>query len=249
MVLILKTGSALANVRFAYGDFEDWIVGKMRLSELDYQVHLAGDYETLPIDQPYSGIVITGSPLMVTDIPIKGSNLCNWLLEQQGNGIPILGICFGHQLLSILNGGSVGYNFSGTIIGSARTYLTKAGQNDKLLGKLSPDFAVYKSHRQSVSELPESAEMLATDHSGIIDAVKFNSNTWGVQFHPEFNAEITKKYIQEKQDELYAEGFNVQELLDQVVRVDYGDRILIRFKEIVYENMIADSLMVTKMSC
>jgi GMP synthase (glutamine-hydrolysing) len=232
MILILKTGSALANVKDAYGDFENWIARKMQLSELEYHVHLADNYESLPPEQYYSGIVITGSPMMVTDIPIQGSNLCNWLLEQQGNGTPILGICFGHQLLSVLNGGSVGYNISGIVIGSAKTQLTKAGQIDKLLGILPPEFAVYKSHWQSVSILPESAEILAFDQSGIIDAVKFNENTWGVQFHPEFDADITKKYILEKQDELHAEGIHFQELVDKVANVDYGDIILKRFKEI-----------------
>ncbi|MEN6619404.1 MAG: glutamine amidotransferase [Rikenellaceae bacterium] len=233
MILILKTGSTLANIRATKGDFEDWIKEKMQLNEFEYHVHSVENYKTLPPEQHYSGIIITGSPLMVTDIKLEDNNMCNWLLDKQRSGTPILGICFGHQLLSILNGGSVEYNFSGTKIGSTKTYLTMAGQQDKLLGALPLVFEVYKTHKQSVSTLPESVEILATNNSGIIDAIKFNANTWGVQFHPEFDANITKLYIQEKYNELSAEGLDVQELLKNVVNVDYGDRILKRFKEIV----------------
>ncbi|MCX6232236.1 MAG: glutamine amidotransferase [Bacteroidetes bacterium] len=237
MILILKTGSALASISSIYGDFEDWIIEKMQLIETEFYIHSTENYETLPPEQLYSGIVITGSPLMVNDIKLKESNLCNWLLNQQKSGTPILGICFGHQLLAVINGGSVGYNNTGTIIGSAKTHLTLEGQQDRLLGGLPPAFDVYKSHQQSIHKLPESAEILAVNNSGIIDAVRFNANSWGLQFHPEFDFEITTLYIQEKSDALSADGFDVQALLQNVVTVDYGNRILKRFKEISINNI------------
>lgn len=232
MILILKTGSALSNIRAVKGDFDAWIFSKMQLSESEYMVHSAGDYQTFPPERHYSGIVVTGSPLMVSDIEWKENRLCNWLFEQQQGGIPILGICFGIQLLAILNGGTVENNSSGTEIGSAKTHLTKLGRQDRLLGDLPSVFEVYKSHKQSVSALSETCEVLATNASGLIDAVKFGTNTWGVQFHPEFDGSITRLYLQEKSAELSAEGLDVQELQERVVEVDYGIRILNRFKEI-----------------
>lgn len=235
MILILKTGSTRANIKASQGDFENWIIEKMELEEFEYIVHYVGDYKIIPPKQNYCGIIITGSPLMVTDIELENNILCNWLFDQQKKGTLILGICFGHQLLNVINGGSVDYNFSGTIIGSKTTYLTELGKNDKLLGTLPVCFNVYKVHQQSISILPEFAEVLATDNSGIIDAVKFGKNTWGVQFHPEFNSNVTKLYIQEKQKELVDEGFDIQDLLKNVISVDYGDRILKRFKELIFE--------------
>ena len=233
MILILKTGSTLPNICALFGDFEDWFKEKIQLENGDYQVYIAGNYDTLPSFLDYSGIVITGSPLMVTDLEVKNSRLGNWLLDQQRSGIPILGVCFGHQLLCVLNGGSIGYNPSGIEIGSAKTNLSQAGKSDQLLGKFPPSFEVYKSHRQSIAKMPESAEILAVSDSGIIDAVKYDTNTWGVQFHPEFDADITKSYIQEKSSELIAEELDVPELLKGVVLVDFGTRLLARFKEIV----------------
>lgn len=232
MILILKTGSALENIRTAKGDFEAWISSKMQLDESGFYVHLAGDYHALPPERQFRGIVITGSPSMVADLDWKDNRLCSWLLEKQQDGVPILGICFGLQLLAVLNGGTVANNFSGTEIGSAKTHLTKSGRQDLLLGDLPPVFEVYKSHRQSVSSLPDTFEVLATNPSGLIDAVRFNPTTWGVQFHPEFDQSITRLYLREKSAELMAEGLDVQELLERVVEVDYGMRILNRFRDI-----------------
>ena len=55
---------------------------------------------------------------------LKDSALCSWLLTKQRNEIPLLGICFGLQLLNVNNGGSVGDNDSGLIIGTQTTILT-----------------------------------------------------------------------------------------------------------------------------
>ena len=233
MILIIKAGTTYPNIRVSHGDFEDWVKEKMNLSEDEYLVHSIGDYQSLPPDLFYKGIIITGSHSMVTNIEPKGSKICNWLLSVQKNGIPILGICYGHQLLSVLANGFVEYNATGTIIGSANTYLTQAGQQDKLLGEFPPVFEVYKAHKQSVAILPKSTEILAISDSGMIDAFRVNANSWGVQFHPEFDGNITKSYIHQQFKELSDEGLDPLELSGNVVNVDYGVRILKRFKQII----------------
>jgi GMP synthase (glutamine-hydrolysing) len=138
MILILKTGSTLDNIKASHGDFEDWIAAKMQLDPSGYRVHSTGDYNRLPPDQDYSGIIITGSQDMVTDINLSETRLHGWLLEKQQNGMPIMGICFGHQLLNVLNGGTVDYNPSGSITGMEKTHLTMAGKRDQLLGNICP---------------------------------------------------------------------------------------------------------------
>jgi len=233
MILILKAGSSYNNIRTDYGDFEDWIKERMNLNEDEYFVHPIGNYQNLPPDLHFKGIIITGSHSMVTNIKPKGSKICNWLLSAQKSAIPILGICYGHQLLSLLVDGSVEYNANGTIIGSTRTYLTQAGQQDKLIGGFPPHFEVYKAHKQSVSRLPKSAEILATSESGRIDVFRLNKSTWGVQFHPEFDQNITRAYIHEQSEELIDEGLDPLELSNNVVNVDYGVRILKCFKQII----------------
>lgn len=233
MILIIKAGTTYKSIKSRYGDFEDWIKEKMNLNEGEYLIHPIEDYQNVPPDYCYKGIVITGSHSMVTDIQSGESKMCNWLLNAQKNGVPILGICYGHQLLSHLVGGIVTYNTKGTIIGSKKTYLTQAGQQDKLLGEFPPAFDVYKAHKQSVSKLPESAEILSMNDSGIVDAFRLDKNTWGVQFHPEFDQNITKAYLYEQSQELINEGQDSLALTNEIVDVDYGTRILKSFKQIL----------------
>lgn len=233
MILIIKAGTTYPNIRAGLGDFEDWVKEKMKLKEGEFLVHSIVAYDDIPPDHRYKGIIITGSHSMVTNIEPKNSKICNWLLSVQKSGTPILGICYGHQLLSVLANGFVEYNATGTIIGSVNTYLTQAGQQDKLLGGLPSVFEVYKAHKQSVSKLPKSIDILATSDSGMIDAFRVNDNSWGVQFHPEFDENITKSYIHQQLKELSAEGLDPLELLGSVVHVDYGARIFKRFKQII----------------
>ena len=94
----------------------------MKLNEGEYLVHSIVAYDEIPPDHHYIGIIITGSHSMVRNIEPKNSKICNWLLGVQKSGTPILGICYGHQLLSVLANGFVEYNATGTIIGSANTY-------------------------------------------------------------------------------------------------------------------------------
>lgn len=234
MILILKTGSAPENIKANRGDFEDWIAEKMELSKSEYAVHFTGNYDELPEELNYSGIIITGSPLMVTDLKINTSNISHWLLDKQESGIPILGICFGHQLLNVINGGSVQNIKSRIIIGSKKTYLTHDGKQDALFENLPASFDVFKTHSQCISTFPESAKVLSTNNFGIIDAIKFSAKTWGVQFHPEFNSDIMRLYIEEKKDRLISDGYDVDELSKTTVNIDWGEKIFKRFKEIIY---------------
>ena len=158
MILILKTGSTLDNIKALHGDFEDWIAEKMHMHPTEYQVHPTGDYNRLPPKKDYSGIIITGSPDMVTEINLKNTRIHGWLMERQKSGTPMLGICFGHQLLNILNGGTVAFNPGGNNTGMEKTHLTHAGRKDKLLGDLPDSFEVYKVHQQSILTPPEFAK-------------------------------------------------------------------------------------------
>ena len=83
MILILKTGSTRESINAVRGDYEDWFADRMELSESDYHVHYADNYEGLPPELPFSGIVITGSPLMVTELKLESSKLIHWLKEKQ----------------------------------------------------------------------------------------------------------------------------------------------------------------------
>ena len=118
----------------------------------------------------------------------------------------MLGICFGHQLIAHAFGGKVGYNRFGWELGLVDVHFKSTAQND-LLFSLFPDrIQVQASHAQSVIELPPGAVRIASNQVEKNHVFCLNSKIWGVQFHPEFNCEITKAYIGHHKDELLAEN-------------------------------------------
>lgn len=126
----------------------------------------------------YSGVIISGSPILVTD-PGMEQHLSKFQFVERYDK-PIFGICFGHQVLALLNG--------------AIGILGEAVNGDELVTILKPDVLFSgigeqayfsQNHRESVT-VPEDFELLATSASCSNEAMRHKIKAlFGVQFHPE----------------------------------------------------------------
>ncbi len=143
------------------------------------------------IDNSIKGIILSGGPLNVYQI--NKYSFDKRIIENQ---IPVLGICFGHQILSKLNGGRVKqskYREFGlaNIRKKRESILTKNFFNKKNINK------VWMSHADQVSKLPKNFNVVASSQNSkfaIIENKK--KNFYGVQFHPEVtHTENGKKLI------------------------------------------------------
>ena len=143
------------------------------------------------IDNSIKGIILSGGPLNVYQI--NKYSFDKRIIENQ---IPVLGICFGHQILSKLNGGRVKqskYREFGlaNIRKKRESILTKNFFNKKNINK------VWMSHADQVSKLPKNFDVIASSQNSkfaIIENKK--KNFYGVQFHPEVtHTENGKKLI------------------------------------------------------
>ena len=143
------------------------------------------------IDNSIKGIILSGGPLNVYQI--NKYSFDKKIIENQ---IPVLGICFGHQILSKLNGGRVKqskYREFGlaNIRKKSESILTKNFFNKKNINK------VWMSHADQVSKLPKNFNVIASSQNSkfaIIENKK--KNFYGVQFHPEVtHTENGKKLI------------------------------------------------------
>jgi GMP synthase (glutamine-hydrolysing) len=124
-----------------------------------------------------SGIILSGSPSSVTDVnaPIPDMGLFNL-------GVPVLGICYGLQLIAKF--------FEGEVAKSPRREYGKAeliinNYND-LFNGVETNKTVWMSHGDALTKLPNEFEIIAhTDNSPICAIRKLEKRIWAVQFHPE----------------------------------------------------------------
>jgi GMP synthase (glutamine-hydrolysing) len=154
-----------------------------RVREVGVQSHV------LPIDTPadqlagIGGIIISGGPRSVTE---PGSPRVHSSILSMG--VPILGICYGHQLLAAtMPGGSVQPSYSREYgLAKLKLNATEAGQKAVLFEGVPDNSQVWVSHGDSVERLPECFEVLgSTDDCAVAAMVHPTRNIYGVQFHPE----------------------------------------------------------------
>lgn len=124
------------------------------------------------------GIILSGGAASVYD---HSSPQCD--IHLFALGIPILGICYGHQLIAYhRDGGKV-------ILGEHGEYgVTKleVSKNSTLLSGFKPNEEVWMNHRDIVTELPDGFQTIASTKNSPIAAYENNDiKMYGVQFHPE----------------------------------------------------------------
>lgn len=232
--VIIKLGDTLPELAAQKGDFEDWILRGMGRTRSEVRIIDPTRGEALPAPETMAGVVLTGSHAMVTDHAPWSERTAAWLRDSVASRVPLLGICYGHQLLAYALGGEVGPNPRGPEMGTVEARLTEAGKVDPLLGDLGSTIHVHASHAQTVLRLPEGATLLATSAMDRAYAFALNDSVWGVQFHPEFDAEIGRAYIQADAEALAARGQDPGALVAACVDTPVGPTILARFAGLVW---------------
>ena len=130
-----------------------------------------------------TGIVVLGSASSVNDRSAWQIELGNWLVARMHDGIPTLGLCFGHQLIAQLLGAGVEYLFPGRdkLQGFESTQLAASppwGQARRCL--------LYASHREIVTSCPPAMTVIATRPTMPCDGFAHRElPIWTFQTHPE----------------------------------------------------------------
>jgi GMP synthase (glutamine-hydrolysing) len=187
----------------------------------------------LPARSDVSGVVITGSEAMVTEHHAWSERAAEWLRRVVEQGTPTLGICYGHQLLAYAMGGEVGDNPKGLEVGTVDVHLDGASHDDPLLAGFPGTFQVQAWHIQTVLRLPPGARRLASSAMDGHHVFSLGDHAWGVQFHPEFNADIMRDYFHRERTDLQKQGADPGRLIQECVDTRYGPDLLRRFAEIV----------------
>jgi len=104
------------------------------------------------------------------------------------NDMPALGICFGHQLMAQMRGGAVEGDDGQSKVGTHEVVLTEEGKRDPVFASLPATFLAQYAHRDSATELPEGAVLLATGAKCKYSALRYGQRVYSAQFHPELTA-------------------------------------------------------------
>jgi GMP synthase (glutamine-hydrolysing) len=197
-ILLYKTGETAPAIVDQVGDYFRWfarLIGD--LAEL--RVHVA--FERPRADAAgFDGVIVTGSPCSLVDPEPWMHDAAGFIREVAEAGTPVLGVCFGHQLIGCAWGGSVRKNPKGWEAGTTTVELTEEGRRDPLFDGLPPTLDVNMSHRDEVCPLGPGVRHLARGGRCEYQAIAVGEHVRGVQFHPEMNGGVIQRIIRHRMD-------------------------------------------------
>ena len=174
-ILILDFGS----------QYTQLIARRIRELNVYCEIH---PFNKIPAITPATkGIILSGSPCSVRDV---GSPDVDFSLF---TNVPVLGICYGAQLIAHKTGGKV---LPSQIREYGRARLTTVDHHNELLKEISLDSQVWMSHADTIESISNAFEVIASTHSVKIAALKKkDEKIYCIQFHPEVTHTIEGKNL------------------------------------------------------
>lgn len=174
-ILILDFGS----------QYTQLIARRVRELNVYCEIH---PYNHVPtINSSIKGVILSGSPCSVRDAGSPDIDLALF------GKIPVLGVCYGAQLIANKSGGTV---LPSQIREYGRAKLTTVDHHNELLKEISLDSQVWMSHADTIASVPEEFEIIASTLTVKVAAFKKKGeNLFGIQFHPEVTHTLEGKNL------------------------------------------------------
>jgi GMP synthase (glutamine-hydrolysing) len=158
-----------------------------RVRELNVYCEIHPFNKVPPITPDIKGVILSGSPCSIRDQGAPNVDV------KQFSSVPVLGVCYGAQMIAHQNGGEV---LPSTIREYGRAKLSSVDHHNPLLKEISLDSQVWMSHADTIASVPSDFEVIAATPSVAVAAYKVkNTEVYGIQFHPEVTHTVEGKNL------------------------------------------------------
>jgi GMP synthase (glutamine-hydrolysing) len=181
-----------------------------RVREIGFVSHLYAPERLAELKNP-GAIILSGGPRSTSEKDAPDVDFAKLM----SFGVPVLGVCYGMQLLNIKHGGSVHP-------GTTREYGPAQLKNTTsiLFAGVSEESQVWMSHSDTVQDLSATTNVIATNQHNVPVALQWSEACFGIQFHPEVThshegTKILKNFLSLAGDSLAK--FNIASFKDQLI--------------------------------
>ena len=194
--------------------FGDWLTDAG--AELEICHAYAG--EDLPDPATYDALVVLGGAMGANDdadspwlAPVRER-----IRTHAADGVPVLGICLGHQLAAVALGGEVETNSRGQTFGLRTLGWTPDAHLDPLMSTVATPRRGVHWHDDVVTDVPEGTVVLAQAEGVEVQAARFAPTVWGVQHHPEVEADLIRPWAVADRELHLAQGLDTEAVLAEI---------------------------------
>jgi GMP synthase (glutamine-hydrolysing) len=228
-IALIQAGTAPDDIRKTLGDYPLWFCSALGLDPKDLDIVRVFEGDPLPSPDPERVAIITGSFAMVTDRLPWSEATAQWIRGAMAVEMPLLGVCYGHQLMAHALGGRVDYHPAGQETGCRQIRLLPAAATDPLLMHTPPRFAAHLTHRQSVIDVPTGASVLAASDHDPHQIIRYGRRAVSAQFHPEFTEDICAAIVRLHAQSVRDEGGDPDALLAEITATPEAKALLSLF--------------------
>ena len=174
--------------------------------------------DALPDPATYDALVVLGGSMGANDDaehawlgPVKQR-----IRDHAAEGVPVLGICLGHQLAAVALGGTVERNPKGQQFGLFPLTWSADAHLDTLMSTVATPRRGVQWNDDVVTAMPAGACALAVHPTGELQAARFAPTVWGVQHHPEVDAAILAPWAADDRELHLAQGLDPDAVLAEI---------------------------------